>query len=99
MPYRVGQTVPRDVRARVSFDLVDDPETTQARDEAERRGGPGGEPPPAPAVVDRYPAGMLLVRRDEPITPRSWRSSAQNTPPMSGPLSPTWRTAAARRCS
>src|SRR5262249_36539002 len=41
LPYRVGETVPRDLRARVAFDLVDDPETTQARDEADLRSHSG----------------------------------------------------------
>ncbi len=71
LPYRVGQTVPRDVRARVAFDLVDDPETTQARDDAElrpRAADPAAGPPPAPVVVHTYPAGLVLLRRDEPIT-------------------------------
>jgi putative nucleotidyltransferase with HDIG domain len=90
LPYRVGQTVPRDVRARVAFDIVDDPETTQARDEAELRSPPGHDPPPVPAVVHRYPAGLVLVRRDEPITAEKLTVLRAEHAAYVRSLSPSW---------
>ena len=67
-PYRHGQSPPRDVRSRVAFDVVDEPETAQARDEAEHHAASPGEAA-KPTIVHTYPAGQILARRDEPITP------------------------------
>jgi putative nucleotidyltransferase with HDIG domain len=73
LTYRIGQTVPRDVRARVAFDMVDDPETTRLRDEAELKAqSTPADPQPVPAtplVVRRYPAGQVMLQRDQPISP------------------------------
>lgn len=66
-PYRHGQSLLRDVRARVPFDIVDEPETAQARDEAEHHAA-DPQTAPKPTVVRTYPSGQILVRRDEPIT-------------------------------
>ncbi len=90
LPYRVGQTVPRDARARVEFDLVDDPETTQAQDDAERRTPTSGDPPATPVVVHRYPAGMVIVRRDEPIDLEKLAVLRAEHAAYVRSLSPTW---------
>src|SRR5262245_44500781 len=80
LPYRVGETSPHDLRVRVDFEivnpveLVNQKEAERARETAEQRapGGPAEAVPPNPqwAVVERYPAGMLLVQRGQPITDR-----------------------------
>ena len=57
LPYRTGQCVPRDLRARVAFDVVNEAETAKAAEEH------------APPVVEKFPAGLLLQSRDKPITP------------------------------
>jgi cyclic-di-AMP phosphodiesterase PgpH len=69
-PYRLGQTAPRDVRSRVSFEAVDEPATVRARDFAEHQ-QPAGVSLTSPTlpIIDRYPAGLVLVKRDEPISP------------------------------
>lgn len=56
LPYRVGQSVPRDLRARVAFDVVNEAETAKAAEEH------------APPVAERFPAGLLLQSRDKPIS-------------------------------
>ncbi|HUR54902.1 MAG TPA: hypothetical protein VMZ71_12290, partial [Gemmataceae bacterium] len=57
LPYRVGQSASRDLRARVAFDVVNEAETAKAAEEH------------APPVVEKFPAGLLLQSRDKPITP------------------------------
>jgi putative nucleotidyltransferase with HDIG domain len=52
LPYRIGQSVPRDVRARVGFDVVN--VAASAKQESE--------------VFEHYPAGLLLQPRGRPIT-------------------------------
>jgi putative nucleotidyltransferase with HDIG domain len=74
-PYRLGQSLPHDVRARVPFDLPDLIETTSLRDQAARdaiaRKATPAEVDAAraavPIVIDRYPPGSLLVERGRPI--------------------------------
>jgi putative nucleotidyltransferase with HDIG domain len=79
LPYRVGETYPSDLRVRVYFEIVNQPQTEQAREEAIERLPPaeGGDPVAreearraVPPVVEKYPAGMPLVQRGKPITPR-----------------------------
>lgn len=68
--YRLGQTVPRDVRARVDFRMVDQPEAVRIRTHAARpaptHGTRAGDV--EPEVMDYYPAGLILVLRDNPIS-------------------------------
>jgi putative nucleotidyltransferase with HDIG domain len=79
LPYRVGETYPNDLRVRVYFELVNQPQTNQAREEAVDRLPPGEDGDPqareearraVPPVVDKYPAGLPLVQRGQPITER-----------------------------
>lgn len=79
LPYRVGEIYPRDLRVRVYFELVNQPQTEHARDEAvENLPPPLREEPQAreaarsaaPPVVEKYSPGMLLVPRGQPITER-----------------------------
>lgn len=66
-PYRLGQSVLRDVRARVAFEVLNEPATVRARDLAENQFPGGPNPQAVLPIVDRYPAGMILVKRDDPI--------------------------------
>jgi membrane-associated HD superfamily phosphohydrolase len=81
LPYRMGAIYPRDLRVRVYFDLVNQPQTERARDEAvQRLPAPQSEDPVAreearrvvPPVVEKYPQGMLLVPRGQPISERQF---------------------------
>ncbi len=81
LPYRMGAIYPRDLRVRVYFDLVNQPQTERARDEAvQRLPSPQSEDPVAreearrvvPPVVEKYPQGMLLVPRGQPISERQF---------------------------
>jgi hypothetical protein len=75
--YRVGQSSPHDLRARVYFEVIDQVRTAMRRDDAvealppEQRGDPvvcQATRRAVPPVVDRYPAGSLLVARGQPIS-------------------------------
>src|SRR5437016_5145482 len=75
LPYRVGEVVPRDIRVRVYFEVVNQPQTERRREEAVELSG--GDPIAretarlaVPPVVDQYPMGAPLVRRGQPISPR-----------------------------
>jgi putative nucleotidyltransferase with HDIG domain len=77
VPYRIGEVYPTDLRVRAYFEVVNQPLTERAREEAMRRLPPAREADPAaredarlsvPPVIDRYPAGVPLVHRGEPIT-------------------------------
>src|SRR5262245_47422811 len=68
--FRVGQSVPHDLRARVYFELPDLIQTERLRDEAvealppERRADPVAHEwarRSVPRAVDRFPPGALLV--------------------------------------
>jgi putative nucleotidyltransferase with HDIG domain len=81
LPYRVGAIYPRDLRVRVYFELVNPTQTERARDEAvQRLPERQSEDPVAreearravPPVVEKYPQGMLLVPRGQPITERQF---------------------------
>jgi putative nucleotidyltransferase with HDIG domain len=74
-PYRLGQTCPRDVRARVAFEVVNPAQTEHLREELayqrQSMGLPSDEfeiAQAVPPVVEHYWPGMSLVRRDQPIT-------------------------------
>ncbi|MBL8797011.1 MAG: HDIG domain-containing protein [Planctomycetia bacterium] len=79
MPYRVGEVYPSDLRVRVYFEVVNQPQTEWRREEAVESlpARQGGDPlvreearrAVAP-VIEKYPPGMPLVRRGEPITER-----------------------------
>ena len=77
-PYRVGEIYPSDLRVRVYFEVVDQPQTEWKREEAvERFLTEGGDPTlrehvrhSIPAVVEKYPPGMPLVQRGTPISER-----------------------------
>jgi putative nucleotidyltransferase with HDIG domain len=81
LPYRMGAIYPRDLRVRVYFELVNQPQTERARDEAvQRLSAPQSEDPVSreearravAPVVERYPQGMLLVPRGQPISERQF---------------------------
>jgi putative nucleotidyltransferase with HDIG domain len=78
-PYRLGRIYPRDIRVRVYFELTNETQTERLRDEAvQALPFPESEDPEAracartavPAVIDKYPSGMLLVPRGQPISER-----------------------------
>jgi putative nucleotidyltransferase with HDIG domain len=77
-PYRVGQIYPSDLRVRVYFEVVDQPQTEWKREEAvERFLTEGGDSTlreevrrSIPAIVEKYPPGMPLVQRGKPISER-----------------------------
>jgi cyclic-di-AMP phosphodiesterase PgpH len=75
--YRVGETTPHDLRSRVYFEVVNHALTDRERDEAVDRLPPEERCDPeacesarraVPPVMDKYPAGTLLVQRGVPIT-------------------------------
>jgi putative nucleotidyltransferase with HDIG domain len=77
LPYRVGEICRAGVRARTSFDVINQPQTERRRDEAVQRANGSGHADPrsveearfaVPPVVDKYPAGALLLQRGQPIT-------------------------------
>jgi putative nucleotidyltransferase with HDIG domain len=81
LPYRMGAIYPRDLRVRAYFELVNQPQTERARDEAvQRLAAPQSEDPVAreetrrsvPPVVEKFPQGMLLVPRGQPISERQF---------------------------
>jgi cyclic-di-AMP phosphodiesterase PgpH len=79
MPYRVGEVYPSDLRVRVYFEVVNQPQTDWRREEAVEMlpKYEGGDPiareeaiKSVLPVVEKYPSGMPLVRRGTPITER-----------------------------
>jgi putative nucleotidyltransferase with HDIG domain len=77
MPYRVGETYATDLRARASFEVVNQPLTDLARVAAVKHLPADQIIDPAarervaqevPPVVDKYPAEKVLVRHGQPIT-------------------------------
>src|SRR5262245_22661124 len=78
LPYRVGETYPFDLRVRVDFELVNHLELVnqnqpvQVADAGAARQAPFQEAArwTERPVVDRYPQGMLLVQRGQPISER-----------------------------
>jgi putative nucleotidyltransferase with HDIG domain len=78
-PYRIGEVYPNDLRVRTYFEVVNQPQTEYRREEAIDRLPPeeGGDPVAreearraVPPVVERYPVGVPLVQRGQPITGR-----------------------------
>ena len=70
-PYRPGQTVPRDVRARVEFEILDEAASARARTAAEAQAPlPTAEAVAnaVPPVVEQFSAGLVILKRDDPIT-------------------------------
>jgi putative nucleotidyltransferase with HDIG domain len=59
-PYRLGESYPYDLRVRVDFEVVNPVEL------ANRAEGKADERP----LVEKYPAGMLLIQRGQPVTLR-----------------------------
>jgi putative nucleotidyltransferase with HDIG domain len=77
LPYRVGEVLSRDLRARVDFELVNQPQTELAREQALDRLPPEKRDDPAacelarrsqPPVIEKYPRGTPLIQRGQPIT-------------------------------
>ncbi len=64
LPYRVGEVHPRDIRARVDFQVFNAGLTQLAQDEAPRRERNNVAP-----VYDTYKRGDPLVPRGQPVTP------------------------------
>jgi putative nucleotidyltransferase with HDIG domain len=76
--FRVGETFPHEIRARVDFEFVNQAQTDRKRDEAvealppELRRDPAACDATRKAVcpaLENFPHGTLLVQRGQPITP------------------------------
>ncbi|HEV3119856.1 MAG TPA: HDIG domain-containing protein [Gemmataceae bacterium] len=75
-PYRLGEILPNDVRVRTYFEVINQPETELAREQALQR-LPAGQATDkearaiirqtVPPVVERYTVDTPLVHRGEPI--------------------------------
>jgi putative nucleotidyltransferase with HDIG domain len=79
MSYRIGEVYPSDLRVRVYFEIVNQPQTDWRREEAVESlpARQGGDPlvreearRAVEPVIEKYPPGMPLVRRGQPITER-----------------------------
>ena len=77
LPYRVGEVLSHDVRVRVFFEVVNEPQTERAREAAVERLPAASRDDPAAceaarqsvaAVVEKYPVSTPLVQRGVPIT-------------------------------
>jgi putative nucleotidyltransferase with HDIG domain len=77
LPYRVGEVCPGDLRARISFEVINQPATALAREQAVERLPPERHDDPeaceearrsVPQVYDRYTRGTPLVLRGQPIS-------------------------------
>ncbi len=77
--YRVGEILSDDLRVRVYFELINQPQTDRARDEAieklpqEVSGDPEARDRArraVPPVIEKFAPGLLLVPRGQPITER-----------------------------
>src|SRR5438445_4363231 len=77
LPYRIGEIYPTDLRVRAYFEIVNQPETELAREQALQglSSGKGSDVKAreavrqsVPVVVEPYQVGTPLVRRGEPIT-------------------------------
>src|SRR5437762_1734279 len=73
--YRIGEVQPRDLRVRAYFELVNQPQTDRARDEAVERLPPELSADPEAReearqavrpVVEKFAPGLLLVPRGQP---------------------------------
>jgi putative nucleotidyltransferase with HDIG domain len=81
LQYRVGETCPRDLRARVTFEVVNQPRTDLAVEEAlkELRQENCDDPvfiesvrKTVPPVIESYPHGTPLVERGQTITTQQY---------------------------
>lgn len=75
MPYRVGETPSVDLRVRVTFGVVNVPQTEQRREQAAERAGADPAARQAavlavPFIFDTYPQGIPLVQRGHRINER-----------------------------
>jgi putative nucleotidyltransferase with HDIG domain len=61
-PYRLGESYPYDLRLRVDFEIVNPVELANRSE-----GGPKASERP---LVEKYPAGMLVIQRGQPLTDR-----------------------------
>jgi putative nucleotidyltransferase with HDIG domain len=77
--YRVGEIYPGDLRGRVYFEVVNEPQTERAREEAVQNLPPAQSSDPVAwerarqavePVIEKFPVGMPLVQRGQPITER-----------------------------
>jgi putative nucleotidyltransferase with HDIG domain len=77
IPYRVGAIYANDLRVRASFEIINQPLTEQAREEALDRLQPSDSTDPVsrevvrravPPVIEKYPMGTLLVPRGQPVS-------------------------------
>jgi putative nucleotidyltransferase with HDIG domain len=80
--YRVGQICKHDLRARVYFEVEDPIQTEVLRDAAVRALPPDRRTDvlaielarrSVPTAVDRFPPGMMIVQRGQPITEQQYR--------------------------
>src|SRR5438105_8914310 len=81
LPYRVGETCPRDLRARVHFEVINQPQTDLAREEAVKKLHQENRDDAAaceearaaiPPVMEVYPKGTPLVERGQTITTQQY---------------------------
>ena len=63
MPYRLGESYPFDLRVRTDFEVVN---PVALANRVDNGGNKAGNEP----VVEKYPAGMLLIQRGQPVTRR-----------------------------
>jgi putative nucleotidyltransferase with HDIG domain len=77
LPYRIGEVCPTDLRARVSFEVINQSQTARAREDAVDRLPPGQRDDPdicewvrqsVRRVIDKYPRGTPMVLRGQPIS-------------------------------
>jgi putative nucleotidyltransferase with HDIG domain len=77
LPYRVGEVTGGDLRARVSFEVVNQAQTAREKEEAVKKLPPQSRDDPAsceaarakaPPVLEKYPRETPLVLRGQPIT-------------------------------
>jgi len=62
-PYRLNESYPHDLRVRADFEVVNPVALANRVDSSDKKTGPG-------PVVEKYPSGMLLIPRGQPITDR-----------------------------
>src|SRR5436305_2746675 len=76
LPYRIGEVCPTDLRARVSFEVVNLSQTARAREDAVDRLPPVARDDPAaceaargpaPRVIDNYPRRPPLLPPGQPL--------------------------------
>jgi cyclic-di-AMP phosphodiesterase PgpH len=86
--YRVGEKCLHDLRARVYFEMVNQAQSERRRDEEVEKLAPELRSDPKAydaarrsclPVVDRFPAGTLLVQRGQPITEQQYAVLQEET--------------------